>query len=152
MPEWPSAYLTAATRGLVLRREEESLLRAFAAGLCLGNHSPYDAIPQLAQVLSPSEWAELLADLVALNPFHPDMVHAIVEQVMPVTAPRSDAGTWQAAAPIAEDLRVPAPATEARVQEPLAASGRGGASTEPPKAPANNVRDLGALAGMFDDE
>lgn len=152
MPEWPSSYLAAATRGLVLRREEETLLRAFAVGLCLGTHSPYDAIPKLAKVLSPSEWEQLLDDLVALNPFHRDMVHAIVEQILPLRTPRSDADVWQSAAPIAEDLREPPRAPGAYAQEPLAASGRAVAGTELPKTPANNVRDLGALAGMFDDE
>lgn len=152
MPEWPDAYLTAATRGLELRREEESLLRIYSTSLCFGNHSPHDAIPQLAQVLSPSEWEQLLDDFVALNPFQLDMVRAIVEQVTPITTPRSETRTWQSAVPIAEDLRESPPAIEMRAREPLAASGRGDHAPDPPKTPATNVRDLGALAAMFDDE
>lgn len=150
MAAWPGAYLAAATRGLELRPQELALLRAYAAGLCLGNHSPYDAIPQLTQVMTANEWEQLLDEFVALNPFQPDFVRAIVAQIHPVTAPKSAAQTWRDAAPTPEDLRE-SPRTE-RAQEPLAASGRRGASTEPGKEPEANVRELGALRGMFEDD
>jgi hypothetical protein len=150
MTEWPGAYLEAATRGLELRPQELALLRALAAGLCLGNHSPYDAIPHLTQAMTASEWDQLLDDFVALNPFQPDFVRAIVEQIQPVTAPKSAAQTWRDAAPTPEDLR-DSPETD-RAQQPLAASGKRGPSTEPAKEPEANVRDLGALKGMFEDD
>lgn len=151
LPAWPDGYLLAATRGLSLRDQERSLLRAYAAGLCLGNHSPYDAITPLSQVLSAGEWEGLLADFEVLNPFQQELVRAIVDLVAPVTAPRSQPGSWRAPTPVPADM-APADAPLASPQ-PMAASGRGGAPADtvrdddPP-----NKRDLGALAGMFDDE
>ena len=150
MPEWPNAYLDAATRGLQLRPQEASLLRAYSAGLSIGNHSPYDAIPHLSQVLSATEWEQLLEAFVQLNPFQPDFVQAIVEQIEPVTAPKSEARTWRSAEPAAEDLREPARSSEP-ARDPVAASARTPTPPEP-EDPSTNVRDLGALSGMFDDE
>lgn len=150
MPEWPNAYLDAATRGLQLRPQEAALLRAYSAGLSIGNHSPYDAIPHLSQALSATEWEQLLDAFVQLNPFQPDFVQAIVAQIEPVTAPKSEARTWRSAEPTAEDLREPARSSEP-ARDPVAASAR--TPTPPqPEEPSTNVRDLGALSGMFDDE
>ncbi|MFO0570175.1 MAG: hypothetical protein U0263_31315 [Polyangiaceae bacterium] len=151
MPEWPSVYLEAATRGLHLRPQEETLLRAYSAGLSIGNHSPYDAIPHLSQALSATEWEQLLEDFVALNPFQPEFVQAIVEQIEPVTAPRSQARTWKSAEPTPEDLREPTKSSEPS-RERAAASGRSTSVAPEPEQPGTNVRDLGALSGMFDDE
>ena len=151
LPAWPDGYLTAATRGLSLPLHEMSLLRAYAAGLCIGNHSPYDAIPRLTPVLTSTEWETLLDDFQALNPFQPELVRAIVEQVEPVIAPRSSAGVWRRAeAPPAPDL---APAPEEPSLQPKAAASTRPRSPEPtlPEVGANQ-RDLGALAGMFDEE
>lgn len=152
LPTWPDGYLAATTRGLSLQPQELSLLRAYAAGLCIGNHSPYDAIPRLTQVLSPTEWESLLADFQALNPFQPELVQAIVEQLEPVTAPRSSAGAWRGATspPLPPDLE-PAPPGEPSIQPKAAASTRPSPPV-PPEPGAANQRDLGALAGMFDEE
>jgi hypothetical protein len=152
MAEWPSGYLAAATQGLDLRPPELALLRAYATGLCLGNHSPYDAIPHLTQAMSAEEWERLLSDFVALNPFQPDFVRAIVEQIRPIAAPKSEAETWHSAVPLAEDLHDVAPA-DAPVQEPLAAAGKHGTTTsESPKDSESNVRNLGSLSGMFEEK
>jgi hypothetical protein len=154
MPEWPSGYLDAATRGLQLRPEESRLLRALSTGLCLGNHSPYDAIPQLAPVMDPSEWQRLIDDFVALNPFQLDFVRLIVDQVAPVPpSPPTERGPWRPVepTPTPEDFREP-PQTKAPSVRPQAASGRGEASTGRTVEAATNVRDLGALANMFEDD
>lgn len=150
MPEWPTKYLEAATRGLELRPQEATLLRAYSAGLSIGNHSPYEAIPHLSPILSATEWEQLLEDFVALNPFQPEFVQAIVEQIEPITAPRSEARAWRSAEPTPEDLREPGRADDT-VREPMAASARFPAEPEPKEEGTNN-RNLGALAGMFDDE
>lgn len=147
---WPAGYLTAATKGLSLQPQELALLRAYAAGLCMGNHSPYDAIPRLTQVLSPTEWETLLSDFQALNPFQPELVQAIVEQLEPVTAPRSSAGVWRDAVPPPTDLDA-TPLPEASMDPKAAASTRPSAAPAPEPGPANH-RDLGALADMFDEE
>lgn len=152
MPAWPSAYLTAATRGLELRPEEISLLGVCAKSMCMGNHSPYESIPRLPQVSNPSEWERLLEDFVALNPFQPDVVNAIIEQVAPFAASRSEAPALRPAVTIAEDFREPPPAPEVRAQEPLAASGQRGTSVATSKAASTNIRDMGVLAGLFGDE
>jgi hypothetical protein len=154
MPEWPASYLDAATRGLQLRPEESRLLRALSTGLCLGNHSPYDAIPQLTPVMAPAEWQRLIDDFVALNPFQPDFVRLIVDQVAPVPpSPATERGPWRPveAAPTPDDFREPPQAKEPSVR-PQAASGRADASTERTVEAATNVRDLGALANMFEDD
>lgn len=147
LPSWPDGYLDAATRGLTLHPQERALLRTYAAGRCIGNHSPYESIPHLASVLSATEWETLLDDFQALNPFQPDLVQAIVEQVLPVVTPRSSTGAWRGVMPTPPDeVRAPekAPAATAMnspQSDPL----------PPPPGPANQ-RDLGALAGMFDEE
>src|SRR5262249_5827194 len=130
--------------------QELALLRAYSAGLCLGNHSPYDAIPHLTPVMNAGEWGQLLDDFAALNPFQPEFVRAIIEQIRPVTAPTSAAQTWRDAAPTPDDLRE-LQQTE-REQEPLAASGKSGATSEPAKSSETNVRNLGALKDMFQDD
>jgi hypothetical protein len=153
MPEWPAAYLEAATRGLQLRQQETTLLPKYAAGLSIGNHSPYDAIPQLAQVLGANEWEQLLEDFVRLNPFQPELVQAIVQQIEPITAPRSEAQTWRDAVPPPADLRESRGPSERPASEPLAASSRRPSSaSQAPAKPATNVRDLGAIPDMFEDE
>lgn len=149
---WPNGYLTAATRGLALQPQELALLRAYAAGLCIGNHSPYDAIPRLTQVLSPTEWETLLSDFQALNPFQPELVQAIVQQVEPITAPRSSARVWQGAAvPVPDADAEASPSDERSVEPKAAASTQPSPPVDPEPGPANR-RDLGALAGMFDEE
>ncbi|MGH7271568.1 MAG: hypothetical protein ACREJ3_14150, partial [Polyangiaceae bacterium] len=154
MPEWPVGYLEAATRGLQLRPEESRLLRALSTGLCLGNHSPYDAIPQLTPVMDPGEWQRLIDDFVALNPFQPDFVRLIVDHVAPVPPSSvTERGPWRPVevTPAPDDFREP-PRTKEPSVLPQAASGRGEASTERTVEPATNVRDLGPLANMFEDD
>lgn len=149
---WPDGYMTAATRSLSLQPQELALLRAYAAGLCIGNHSPYDAIPRLTQVLTLTEWEVLLADFRALNPFQPELVGAIVNQVEPVLAPESSTGAWgRAQSPLAADL---ASVLTEPVLEPKAAASTRSLPVEPAPAGSSpaNQRDLGALAGMFDEE
>jgi len=145
MSEWPDGYLRAATKKLSLRPQETSLLRALSAGLCIGNHSPYEVIPQLTQALTPAEWNELLEDFAVLNPFQPEFVQAITEQIQPIRMPRTSADTWREAAPTPPDLIVDEPDTDKHTM-PLAAAAKG------PEPNETNVRDLGALAGMFEDE
>ncbi len=145
MTEWPDGYLGAATKDLSLRPQETSLLRALSAGLCIGNHSPYEVIPQLTQVLSPLEWNELLGDFAALNPFQPEFVQAITEQIQPIQTQRTSTDTWREATPVAPDLIVDEPDTDKHAM-PLAAAAKGADTNE------TNVRDLGPLAGMFEDE
>jgi hypothetical protein len=149
MSEWPGAHLAAATRGLTLLPEEVTLLVVFANGLRMGHHSPYDAIPQLTQALSPGEWALLIADFIALNPFQRELVAAIVETVAPIAG---DQGDWRPAAPLPDDLQESPAAVAPHAPEPLAASGRRTPSAAPPREPATNVRDMGVLASLFDDE
>jgi hypothetical protein len=148
----PEAYLTAATNGLTLRLQEVALLRAYAAGLCMGNHNPYDAIPRLSQILSPTEWESLLTDFQALNPFQPELVQAIIAQVAPVAPPQgstSKAGEGQ--------VQHQPPDFEAKGRA-LSPESRAAAGQRTPVAPetaqptAPNKRDLGALAGMFDED
>jgi hypothetical protein len=144
MPEWPAAYLEAASRGLQLRPQEASLLRAYAIGLTIGNHSPYDAIPHLSSVLAAGEWEQLLDDFVRLNPFQPELVRAIVAQVEPITAPKSEAQTWRNAVPPPEDFREPDRPTVRDSTEPLAASSRRASVTPAePEVQGANRRDLG---------
>ena len=145
MAQWPDAYLRAASASLTLRPQEIALLRALSAGLCYGNHSPYDAIPQLTQALTADEWKALLGEFVALNPFQPDFVQAIVTQIQPIQTPRADTDTWRDAVPTPPDLIADEPDTD-KHQMPLAAAGKSVSADE------TNVRDLGALAGMFEDE
>jgi hypothetical protein len=152
MSEWPGAHLAAATRGLTLLPDEVRLLGVFANGLRMGHHSPYDAIPLLTHALSPSEWTLLIADFIALNPFQRELVAAIVETVAPITGMRSDQGDWRPAAPLPDDLQESPTAVTPHAHEPLAASGRRTPSVAPPREPATNVRDMGVLAGLFDDE
>lgn len=147
---WPDGYIAAATRGLSLQPRELALLRAYAAGLCIGNHSPYDAIPRLTQVLSPTDWENLLDDFQTLNPFQPELVQTIVEQVAPITAPRSSARVWREAAPPPADLS--RPPHEVPAIQPVAAASSRTSPEAPPETGAANKRDLGALAGMFDEE
>ncbi|MGE0402499.1 MAG: hypothetical protein AB7T06_37705 [Kofleriaceae bacterium] len=145
MTEWPDGYLRAATKNLSLRPQETSLLRALSAGLYIGNHSPYEVIPQLTQVLTPLEWNELLDDFAVLNPFQPEFVQAITEQIQPIRTPRTSTDTWREATPTPPDLIVDEPDTDKHAM-PMAAAAKGAETTE------TNVRDLGALAGMFEDE
>jgi hypothetical protein len=142
---------------LNLRQQEHSLLRAYAVGLCLGNHSPYDAIPPLSQVLSPLEWHALLEDFQALNPFQPELVRAIVDQVAPLAEPANQPGSWRE--PPARPAGLQPPSEPRSAPQPMAASGQGAApadanaDTERERNAAGpNRRDLGALAGMFDGE
>lgn len=147
---WPESYISAATKGLALRPQEATLLRAYAAGLCLGNHSPYEAIPQLRQVVTEAEWEELLSDFVSLNPFQPDFVRAIVEQLKPMATPRTEPESWRSAEPTPDDLL--ATAQTERASEPLAAAGRSGAGGDAQDETGTNRRDLGALNDMFKDD
>ncbi len=148
---WPDGYLSAATKGLSVRTQELALLRAYSAGLCIGNHNPYDAIPRLSQVLSATEWETLLADFQALNPFQPELVQAIVEQVEPVVAPRSSTGQWRAAQPQPADFGAPT-GTESPPEPRAAASTRPTPANLNDEHRATNQRDLGALDGMFDED
>jgi hypothetical protein len=156
MPAWPRGYLDSATRGLSLRPQELTLLRALATGLCMGNHSPFDAIPQLEIALSQDEWDTLIADFRALTPFQPELVSAIVEQVsqfgswpskgvwqsMPATPSRVETSTQETA------YNAPSPSCEpAQADSP-----QKGATATDEKTETKNVRSLGALGSMFDDE
>ncbi len=150
MPGWPSAYLEAATRGLTLRPEEVKLLGTVSAGYVFGDHSPYDAIPQLEQVLSAEEWQGLIRDLHALNPFQLDVVRAIAEQVTPIADSRSEPVRRPAPPASPADLHALPPPEHKPV--PLAAAGHREPSPPKPASSTTNVRDLGALGDMFDDE
>lgn len=149
---WPGGYLAAATNGLTLRQQEVALLRAYAAGLCMGNHNPYDAIPRLSQILSSTEWESLLTDFQALNPFQPELVQAIIAQVAPVTPPQgstSKAGAGQVQHQPADfEAKGRALSPESRA----AAGARTPLAPETAQPTAPNKRDLGALAGMFDED
>lgn len=147
MPAWPKGYLDAATRGLSLRPQELTFLAALATGHCMGNHSPVDSISQLELALTREEWDALVEDFRALNPFQPDLVGAIAEQVSQFGSWPSK-GVWQS---------TPAPSSRADVP-PLSG---GSVHSEPtPKAAAarvvgndiQNVRSLGALDDMFDEK
>ncbi len=146
-PQWPSAFLDAATRGLQLRLGEPGLLRAISASVSIGNHSPYDSIQELVRALSEREWDELLEDLQALNPSQPGVVAAIAQQVRAIlTSQRASSSEAPHMPP--EDLRV----SLAAPAEPLVASGKPSVAVEPPSPSKTNVRDLGSLSGMFGDE
>jgi hypothetical protein len=104
--------------------------------------------------MDPSEWQRLIDDFVALNPFQPDFVRLIVDQVAPVPAsPPTERGPWRPVepTPTPDDFREP-PQTKEPSVRPQAASAREGASTERTVEAATNVRDLGALANMFEDD
>ncbi len=151
LPAWPDEYLRAATRGLSLTTPEHARLRAFSASLCFGSDDLDDTILRLGQSLSPSECETLLEDFKALNPFHPELVETIVQQVEPITVPRSTAQVWRSAEPIPADLVQPqseAPATEPRA----ASSANPGPPAAATEAESANQRDLGALAAMFDED
>jgi hypothetical protein len=145
LPAWPDEYLTAATRGQALSASELSRFRAFSASLCFGSEDLDETMQRLSRSLSQSKWSTLLDDFRRLNPFHPELVEAIVQQVYALLGPDSR--------PVMEPGAVDA----ARSPQPTPETGRLAelspqpASSTPSLDPlAANQRDLGALSGMFD--
>lgn len=155
MPAWPRGYLDAATRDLSLRPQELMFLAALATGLCIGNHSPVDPISQLELALTREEWDTLAADFRALNPFQPELVGAILEQVSQFGSWPSR-GAWQSASPPSSRGDTPTPAAARRSAVSLDESLRPAllpkAAVPSEGSETKNVRSLGALDDMFDEE
>jgi hypothetical protein len=146
LPAWPMEYLAAATRGLTLRPTESALLRPYLEGLRMGIHSPDDAIRQLCDSLSSDQLTRLLVDFQALNPFFPEVVREIVERVVNSRRDVSQGATARGEVDVAS-----APAAALDVGRTPQRIARTDVPQPQLSAPANQ-RDLGALAGMFDDE
>jgi len=151
LPAWPDEYLRSATRDLSLTAPEHARLRAFSASLCFGSDDLDDTIHRLSQSLSPTVWETLLEDFKALNPFYPELVETIVQQVEPITVPRSSAHDWRSVEPVPTDLAQPQSQTPA-IGPRAASSTKPTPFTSATDPQSANKRDLGALADMFDED
>jgi hypothetical protein len=154
MPTWPKGYLDAATRGLSLRPRELAFLVALSNRLCMGNHSPVDAISHLETALTQDEWDRLIADFRALNPFQLELVSVITEQVSQFGS-WPGRGSWQNIPAASNPTEAPS-VVRSSPTFPSAPGGTNPSSestvvrTEKPES--RNVRSLGALDDMFDKE
>jgi hypothetical protein len=77
-PEWPEAFLAAATAGLDLAAHELATVMATAQQWRRGYHGPFQAAARLRPKLDPELWGQTLRDFEALN----HGVRAAVEVVL----------------------------------------------------------------------
>jgi len=76
-PDWPSAFVAAATKGLDLEPEHLRMLPLVAASVSYGTHDPVRVIAQLAPRLDVAAWSFLLSEFRRLNGTMPDLAEEI---------------------------------------------------------------------------
>jgi hypothetical protein len=171
-PDWPSAWVAAALRGLALSEDKPRLLAIVAEQHAAGHEDPAPWVRELARHLDAAAWEVLLADLRALNAAQAAYVAALEAHIRAVVGlppapaappaprpvPRTPAPcpiTAVRPAVFAPPPR-PAPAMAAaapapRPAPPPATSAAVVPTLARPAAGALNQRNLGVLADMFDD-
>ena len=76
-PDWPGAFVSAATKGLDLEPEHLRMIPLVAASVSYGTHDPVRVIAQLAPRLDGVAWAFLLSEFRRLNGGMPDLAEEI---------------------------------------------------------------------------